>query len=326
MTTSYAIRHTTSFQYDSPVSETVMELRMQPMSDEFQRCLQFELNVEPAARVFSYRDFLGNTVHHFDLPRRHQRLTITARAHVHCKAPAPLPDALPIGTWTEINAWVERGEQWQFRQPSHFAAWTPALLHFASALDAAGPHEADPLTVVRTTMAAIHGGFEYAPASTRVDSPIDDALQSRRGVCQDFAHLLIALLRHRGLPARYVSGYVAPKEGNAGPDAPGLATHAWVEVMLPALGWVGIDPTHNIQAGERHIRVAVGRDYADVPPTRGTFKGKANGTLAVSVNVTRDDALPEGDAARDHERRMEPEPALSTPSHRERQQQQQQQQ
>ncbi len=323
MPTPYSIRHTTSFQYDSPVSETVMELRMQPASDDMQRCLQFELDVQPRARVFAYRDFLGNWVHHFNIPSSQQRLTITARAHVHRHAPAPLPDALPTAAWADVTAWAERGDEWHFRQASRFAAWTPALLDFSSSLDAAGPREADPLTVVRTTMAAIHGGFEYAPASTRVDSPIDDALTSRRGVCQDFAHVLIALLRHRGLPARYVSGYVAPKDNGVGPDPSSIATHAWVEVLLPTLGWVGMDPTHNAQAGARHIRVAIGRDYSDVPPTRGTFKGKANGTLAVSVNVTGGDALPELDATVQSEWRMEPPPPA--PSHRERQQQQQQQ-
>jgi transglutaminase-like putative cysteine protease len=323
MTTAYSICHTTSFHYDSPVSETMMEVRMQPLSDDLQRCLRFELDVHPAARVFMYRDFLGNMVHHFDLPARHQRLTITARAHVHCGEAASVPDVVPMAAWDEINASAARGDAWQFRQPSRFAAWTPALLDFASTLEAVTPHEADPLTVVRTTMAAIHGGFEYAPASTRVDSPIDDALQSRRGVCQDFAHLLIALLRHRGLPARYVSGYVAPKDGHVGPDPSSLATHAWVEVLLPALGWVGVDPTHNVQAGIRHIRVAIGRDYADVPPTRGTYKGKAHSTLAVSVEVTRDDVFPEADAIPAREWRVEQAPPAQPLNDRQQQQQQQ---
>jgi transglutaminase-like putative cysteine protease len=139
-------------------------------------------------------------------------------------------------------------------------------------------------------MAAVHRDFEYVPKSTRVDSPIDDALASRKGVCQDFAHVLISIARRLGLPARYVSGYIAPQ---ASGDRAGLvasATHAWVEVLLPELGWVGFDPTNNTEAGIRHIRVAVGRDYADVPPTRGIFKGQSASQLSVSVDVTPADA------------------------------------
>jgi transglutaminase-like putative cysteine protease len=173
-------------------------------------------------------------------------------------------------------------------------------------------------------MAAIHDGFEYAPYSTRVDSPIDDALETRRGVCQDFAHLMIAALRHLGLPARYVSGYIAPNSMSDGPDPSSIATHAWAEVMLPDLGWVGIDPTHNAQAGLRHVRVAVGRDYADVPPTRGTFKGNGASTLSVSVEVTPGEALPTLDPAV-LQSAWRAEAAAPSDDERDRQQQQQQQ-
>jgi transglutaminase-like putative cysteine protease len=306
----YAIRHTTSFVYDSPVRESVMELRMRPASLGPQHCLQFEVDVQPAARIFAYTDFQGNWVHHFDIPRRHSELTVIARAEVQLDAPVALPETLPTlsneDAWGVVDGWSARGEYWHFRQPSHFAVWTPALLDFASSIDDAKRERADPLTAVRTTMSAIHGGFEYAPASTHVDSPIDDALNARRGVCQDFAHLMIAMLRLQGLPARYVSGYAAPSKTEEGSDPSSIATHAWVEVMLPELGWVGVDPTHNVPAGLRHVRVAIGRDYADVPPTRGVFKGNATSTLSVSVEITPGGALPTLDPAVIHsERRIE---------------------
>jgi transglutaminase-like putative cysteine protease len=146
-------------------------------------------------------------------------------------------------------------------------------------------------------MAAIHGGFAYAPNSTRVDSPIDEALASRRGVCQDFTHIMLATLRRLGLPCRYVSGYIAPRTTADEPQPSTIATHAWVDVLLPGLGWVGMDPTHDIETGIRHVRVAIGRDYADVPPTRGTFKGKTASALAVSVEVLPAEALPTLDRA-----------------------------
>ena len=127
--------------------------------------------------------------------------------------------------------------------------------------------------------------FAYVPKSTKVDSPIDEALANRKGVCQDFAHIMIALLRGLKVPARYVSGYLfhEPKSKDRSSDG---ASHAWVEVLVPKLGWVAFDPTNNLIADDRHIRVALGRDYADVPPTRGVYKGEATSELSVSVTVS----------------------------------------
>ena len=297
MFTHYAIRHVTTFKYESPVSESVMELRMRPATEGLQRCLQFEVEVQPRARVFAYRDWLGNWVHHFDTPRRHAGLEITARAHVEIEAAPPLATQLPHDAWATVDEWQANGDHWDFRQPSRFGEWTPALIDFAQSIDGANGRVADPLTTVREVMAAIHGGFAYAPNSTRVDSPIDEALASRRGVCQDFTHIMLATLRRLGLPCRYVSGYIAPRTSADEPQPSTIATHAWVDVLLPGLGWVGMDPTHDIETGLRHVRVALGRDYADVPPTRGTFKGKTASSLAVSVEVLPAEALPTLDRA-----------------------------
>ena len=137
------------------------------------------------------------------------------------------------------------------------------------------------LRMLNTT---IRDAFQYMPGITDAQSPIEVALKERRGVCQDFAHIMIAIARHWGIPARYVSGYLHHRprsQDRSGDDA----THAWLEAYLPSLGWIGFDPTNDILAGERHIRAAVGRDYADVPPTRGTFKGGARSELAISVVV-----------------------------------------
>lgn len=326
MPTLYAIRHTTSYQYDTPVSESVMELRMRPASGGTQHCLQFEVDVLPKARVFAYCDFSGNWVHHFDIPRRHSQLTVVARAAVQVEAPPELPEALAGNTWTQVDEWGSRGDHWHFREPSHFAVWTPALLDFASSVAAADRRKSDPLTAVHAVMSAIHAGFTYAPESTHVDSPIDDALAARRGVCQDFAHLMISAVRRLGLPARYVSGYVAPGRTKDGADPSAIATHAWVEVLLPELGWVGMDPTHNIPAGLRHVRVAVGRDYADVPPTRGVFKGNTKSKLSVSVEVIPGGSLPALDmSVTQSEWRTEPMAPAANDLARQHTQQQQQQ-
>ena len=137
--------------------------------------------------------------------------------------------------------------------------------------------------------ALLYSKIAYVPKSTQVDSPIDHALESRRGVCQDFAHIMIGLTRRIGIPCRYVSGYLFHKEGERSKEG---ATHAWVETLLPTLGWVGFDPTNNVIVGDRHVRTSVGRDYADVPPTKGVFKGSAESQLLVAVHVAPSDAPP----------------------------------
>jgi transglutaminase-like putative cysteine protease len=286
----YAITHLTRFRYEGRASESVMEVRMRPATTDRQRCLHFSIDVHPRARVFDYRDHYGNHVHHFDIPRRHSELSITTRSQVEMETATPPAMTLALDAWDEVDEWARSGTHWEFRQPSRFAAWTDALLAYESSTQAAARTQ-DPLDTTLSVMAAINGQFEYAPNSTRVDSPIDEVLTTRRGVCQDFTHVMIAVLRRLGLPSRYVSGYLAPAAVRESEHAP-IATHAWLEVCLPRLGWLGFDPTHNITVGVRHVRVAAGRDYADVPPTRGVFKGGAASSLTVAVEVTSGDAMP----------------------------------
>lgn len=280
----YSIRHVTRFTYQSPVTESVMEARMQPRTDDDQRCLQFSLTTTPDARVMMYRDHDGNTVHHFDIPARHSRLTVTADALVECLPRSPLPHRLGPGAWATLDGMATSGEAYEFLSPSTFVTSSPALEALRTEIGLNRGN--DPLVMVRRLMGEVYARFEYSPRSTRVDSPIDEALEARRGVCQDFAHIFLALVRPLGVPARYVSGYLFRDEGSSDRSTDG-ATHAWVEVLLPDLGWIGFDPTNNLLAEDRHVRVAIGRDYADVPPTRGVYKGEAavRTELGVSVRV-----------------------------------------
>jgi transglutaminase-like putative cysteine protease len=143
----------------------------------------------------------------------------------------------------------------------------------------------DPIVLLRRLMVEMHRRFEYRPRSTRVDSPIDEALAARCGVCQDFTHIFIALARELGIPSRYVSGYLfrtADADVRSGDDA----THAWVKCYLPGVGWLGLDPTNNVGAGQEHLRVAIGRDYSDVPPTRGVYKGASAVRTELAVGAT----------------------------------------
>lgn len=314
----YSIQHTTRFHYSAPISESIMSVRMQPRSENNQYCRRFELTINPRAHVFHYRDHLGNTIHHFDVPRLHTQLNITAKALVEM-SPIPLvPNSLGPGAWDELDEMVSSGDYFFQLQPSRFAAPSDLLRGLARELRFAERRD-DPLGLLREMTAAIHRRFDYAPQSTKVDSPVDDALRAGKGVCQDFAHIMITLARGLGIPCCYVSGYLVHRVENKDRSAED-ATHAWVEALLPQIGWVGFDPTNNLIAGERHIRVAVGRDYDDVPPTRGVFKGAAESGLTVAVQVSPCDAPPPDDP---------PGPiveSLPPPPPQDQQQQQQQQQ
>jgi len=290
----YSIRHVTKFRYSAHVSESLMEARMQPRSDGPQRCLSFQLMVQPKTRVQYYRDYLGNMVHHFDVPGRHKQLSIVADALVDVQPPPPLPESLAAGAWEELDEMIAAGDYIEMLMPSQFGQSTELLERFAAELGVESNEKArwgDPLEFVLNLNALLYSKIAYVPKSTRVDSPIDHALESRQGVCQDFAHIMIALTRRIGIPSRYVSGYLFHKAGDKTRSTEG-ATHAWVETLLPGLGWTGFDPTNNVVAGDRHVRTAVGRDYADVPPTKGVFKGSADSQLLVSVHVAPSDAPP----------------------------------
>jgi len=290
----YSIRHLTKFRYSEYVSESLMEARMQPRSDGPQRCLTFQLMVHPRARVQFYRDYLGNMVHHFDVPGRHKQLSIIADALVDVQPTPPLPAALGEAAWDELDGMIAGGDYIEMLMPSQFGQSSERLERFAQELAVDSREIArrrDPLHLMLDLNAVLYSKIAYVPKSTRVDSPIDDTLESRQGVCQDFAHIMIGLARRIGIPCRYVSGYLFHKAGDKTRSAEG-ATHAWVEALLPGLGWVGLDPTNNVVASERHVRTAVGRDYADVPPTRGTFKGSADSQLLVAVRVAPSDAPP----------------------------------
>jgi len=276
----YTIRHTTRFRYSKPISESIMEVRVQPRSESNQHCLDFHLHTSPRAYIMTYRGEFGNRVHHFDIPNSHSQLTITAEALVDVTAPPPLPLALDEHAWDELDALTANDDYWDTLMPSHFASPSDLLYELALELDVR--RRADPLTVVRDLNGAIYQTFDYALKTTRVDSPIDEALRLRKGVCQDFAHIMITLVRHLRIPCRYVSGYLL-QQGRSQERSTSDAMHAWVEAYLPTLGWIGFDPTNNTLAGERHVRVAIGRDYADVTPTRGVFRGRAESDLAVTI-------------------------------------------
>jgi transglutaminase-like putative cysteine protease len=315
----YTVYHLTHFRYDAPVSESVMEVRMQPRTESVQRCLRFELATTPRARVFAYQDPEGNVVHHFDVPARHRELTVVAESVVEFVSDIAIPDHGDAAMWTLLDERGTRERFFEFLEPSYFARPTEALTAFGRELGLS--RELDPLSLLRRLKHQVYDSFEYAPQSTRVDSPIDEALAARRGVCQDFAHVMIGALRMHGLAARYVSGYLLTtpppghaSEPSAGPPQAGErplggqrsreaaerggphllgadASHAWVAVWCPGIhqgadgDWLELDPTNDLLPDTAHVRLAVGRDYGDVTPLRGVIRGGGEHTLDVRVHA-----------------------------------------
>jgi transglutaminase-like putative cysteine protease len=256
-------------------------------------------------------------------------LVIIADSLVELQKLAEIPEKLGSSDWQELDYLVAQGDYWEMLLPSEFTQPTPKLLELARQLEVV--RRDDPLSLLRELNARLNEYFEYVPRSTRVDSPIDEAITTRQGVCQDFAHTMIALVRLLGIPCRYVSGYL-----HHSPDislrSVAVATHAWVDAFLPHLGWVGFDPTNNVLAHESHIRTALGRDYADVPPTRGIYRGGVAGELHVAVQVSAHQEAPPLDQewpvpedwSMHVERALEPPPPASPVLHLQQIEQQQQ--
>ncbi|MHB8573326.1 MAG: transglutaminase family protein [Candidatus Dormibacteria bacterium] len=266
---SLEIAHTTRLVYSEPVAETVMECRMRPLDGMGQKVLKFELDVEPEARVRSYRDGFGNHVHYFNFMPPHSRVVVRSLAVV---STAPAQQSFDLDGHPE--------DFLQFRFP---VVDVPGIRELAERFRPAAGSAASAQESLEALTLAINREFEYRAETTDVYTGVDEVLATRVGVCQDFAHLFVAVCRAMGVPARYVSGYIHSGAGRVGVGA----SHAWGEAWVPGLGWLGHDPTNPVRASIHHARVAVGRDYHDVPPTRGVYVGGAHEHMEFSV-VTRE--------------------------------------
>lgn len=278
----YTIRHSTRIRYSNPVTESVTEVRLKPMTGGLQRCLSFSLTVSPEVPVLHYPDFIGNTVSHFNIPFYHREMIISAQSVVGVKPSGAVRGIQESLTWEEVDQAVSDSEVFEWTLPSRYPYPSDRLLAFSAELNL--NKSGHPVYTVLDLNRKLFKALKYLPLSTRVDSTIDEALTQRAGVCQDFSHIMIALIRNLGIPCRYVSGYLyhAVEDKNQSPET---ATHAWLEAWFPGTGWIGLDPTNNKLAGDHHIMIAYGRDYSDVPPTRGVFKGDCDTELSISVKI-----------------------------------------
>lgn len=270
----WEIIHRTSYAYASPVRDSFNEARLQPFSDEWQTVENFLLKVLPAARLRHHHDFYSNVVHHFEITEPHSSLLVESHLRVMTK-PRPLLAATET-PWPLARIGEAAGESrvFDFLQESRFVELSPEVWRLA--LDMTDG-VADTWQAALALMKFVHGQFKYEPNSTSVHTHMRDVLRERRGVCQDFAHVMIGLCRTLKIPALYVSGYLATEAASA--------THAWVEVLIPGIGWRALDPTHDRQADETYVKIAVGRDYADVPPLTGNYKGTTDRQMQVQVSI-----------------------------------------
>jgi transglutaminase-like putative cysteine protease len=278
--------HRTRYTYASPVRESFNEARLQPVSGARQTCQSFQLKVTPETRLSHYPDFYFNCVHQFEITDQHKALAVEATSVV---VTSDVPDLAPDARSARLGDLGPLGQVercYDFLQPSTYVDVNPDIVRLAkTAVDG----QTDCWQAAQALMGYINRDFHYKPAATHSHTHMREVLQTRTGVCQDFAHVMLGLCRALNLPARYISGYLynGPADGLKGAQA----SHAWVEVYVPGRGWHGLDPTNGQIVGGQYVKVAVGRDYADVPPVKGTYRGTARRTLTVEVLVTRAEEL-----------------------------------
>jgi transglutaminase-like putative cysteine protease len=278
------VNHLTRFRYNGDTWDSFNEGRLQPANDTAQTCEEFELRLVPDGNVREYPDFYANCVHYFDVQKVHQSLDVEAISLVQTRPddrgdpPAEIsPEALKDTSIMESH--------FEFLQDSTFVTLEATI--WREAMDAL------PQGITNLWEDAVRIGrhvferFTYTPSATTVNTRPREVLKMRRGVCQDFAHVMLGMCRSVGLPARYASGYFY--NPHRLPDEI-EASHAWVEVYLPGYGWKGFDPTHNRAPDTRYIKLAVGRDYGDIRPISGSFRGKGTREMSVEVRVRRVEA------------------------------------
>jgi transglutaminase-like putative cysteine protease len=273
------LRHLTRFLYDGPVQDSFNDVRLCPVNDPLQRCESFDLRLDPVVAVHTYHDFYLNRVDHFDLHHPHDWLEVEARSVVETRPDprGPVVGDYPPSLLDDPNV---PENYFDFLADSHFVTLDAEVWREAIDVLPGGVTDLwrDSLSLARH----LYRSFTYMPSATHAGTRVSEVLRTRRGVCQDFAHVLLALCRTQGIPARYVSGYFYDE--SRPPDQP-EASHAWVEVFLPGYGWKGIDPTHDRLADTRYVKLAVGRDYADIRPVNGSYRGRGTRQLTVEVEV-----------------------------------------
>jgi transglutaminase-like putative cysteine protease len=272
----YTIEHRTTYDYPEPVYESYTVLHLMPRNDHHQFCTRYVLELSPKGRVHSYTDRFGNDVQHFAILPAHSSLAIVTRSHVVTVLPHNPPEPT-AATRSLLSADPQAAALYDYLHESAHVRYGPEFWAFAAELGMPAEHVG---AWCHAVSRHIYRTFAYDTAATTVRSTLAEPLERRAGVCQDFAHLMIAALRAVGIPARYASGYIFRGQSHVlGAEA----SHAWCEAYLPPYGWVGFDPTNDLLVNDYYVKVGIGRDYRDVSPVRGVFRGPNQSEMRVNV-------------------------------------------
>jgi transglutaminase-like putative cysteine protease len=267
---NFSIRYLTEYHYAAPVTDNLNVMRVHPATTSTQRCDEFHVRIDPESRISRHVDYFGTEVLEFGISRPHEKLTIDVRARVVTAPPPEPPDA----SWAGLNAPAYRAAAGEFLLPTGTEPPNGALDELVAVTRATTP-----LACARLLAELIPDRFEYRRGVTYVGSTVEDLLLAGAGVCQDFVHLALILLRRHGIAARYVSGYLFAAPPDGGQASVEVDTHAWLEALLPGSGgrgepvWIGVDPTNRSLADEQHVKIGHGRQYADVAPIKGVYRG-----------------------------------------------------
>jgi transglutaminase-like putative cysteine protease len=281
--------HRTIYHYADPATTSHHEARLTPRQSDVQRTITHELDVSPSPATRRARlDYFGNRTNYFGLIEPHRKLEVTATSLVET-SPVYLPDYGFTPPWEQVTSRLRldlRRDVLQATQMRFESPHVPLISELRDYAAASFPGQCPLLVGVSDLMHRIHSDFTYDASATDLATPLIAVMQSRRGVCQDFAHVMLGCLRSLGLAARYTSGYLRTRPPPGQPRLVGAdASHAWVAVWLPEHGWIDFDPTNDICAGEEHITLAFGRDFSDVTPLRGVILGGGRHQLEVLVDV-----------------------------------------
>ncbi|GFN31610.1 transglutaminase family protein [Paenibacillus xylaniclasticus] len=305
------ISHMTQYSYAEPITDSVNEIRLTPSTNERQSCYNHSISIEPNAPLFTYEDYFGNRVHAFSVNQPHQKLTIRTNMTLVTTESYTSEESLhkqqlkPVEAWSRLMSDELVDRFIEFLLPTSYTEVTPEIVDFMKQVPVVGSvHESaqgadksgvsvdvTPTVGVYDWLSAlskhIRTSFVYDPSATNVKTKASEMITMRRGVCQDFAHLMVATCRARGVPARYVSGYHFVGDLQGGSADFEQASHAWVEAYVPKLGWCGFDPTNESPIGERYVKLAHGRDYKDIVPVKGIYLGTGDQKLQVTVDVRK---------------------------------------
>ena len=279
----FSIHHVTKYTYEVPVRDSANQIMLFPVKDEFQSVLKQNLSITGDPVVDIYKDYYGNDVGSFTYAESHQELVIDSRIEVvTVSRTLPEDNQDKEAQWNQLQSLRYQAPYIDFLKQEPFAAVDEIrqVTHLEQVL------EVSPFGAAQKLNEYVYEQFQYIKGVTNIETTCDEIWKLKAGVCQDFAHILLAMLRTINIPARYVSGYICPNRNGMRGEG---ATHAWVEAYIPGYGWLGLDPTNNCIVNDLHVRLAVGRNFSDCSPVKGTYKGTSNHTLEVGVSVSYED-------------------------------------